>query len=176
MGASNLASAYAPVAVSVIPTFLLMRGWVFEHGTDDEPSGDAQPVQPDVELPGVGRDPAGDYTDVDRVSLRSGLPALTTVLRIEGRWGVSNVGYADNRVRRYDKQAPDPATVYIDYGLSVLTKEALVRTDPTATDLAIVFHSLSEARLLAGYQATERFYEIGTPEALAETAAFLTAG
>jgi hypothetical protein len=28
--------------------------------------------------------------------------------------------------------------------------------------------------LLFGYAATERFYEIGTPEALAETSAFLT--
>ena len=41
-------------------------------------------------------------------------------------------------------------------------------------DLAQVFTRLAAAGQLAGYEATERFYEIGTPEALAETDAFLS--
>lgn len=113
-----------------------------------------------------------DYADVDRAAIRSGLPALMTVLRNEGRWDTSNVQYADNRVLRYDKQAPDPAMEYIDYGLSVLTQEALDCTDHAA-DLAVMFKSLSEGGLLAGYQASMRFYEIGSPSSLFETSAFL---
>ena len=116
-----------------------------------------------------------DYADVNRAALRSGLPALMTVLRNEGRWDTSNVDYADNRVLRYDKQSPDQAMAYIDYGLSVITQEALDCTDPAVADLSDVFSSLSERGLLAGYQASERFYEIGTPAALAETSAFLSA-
>ena len=40
-------------------------------------------------------------------------------------------------------------------------------------DLAGVYHVLSTRGELAAYEATERFYEIGTPAALAETDAFL---
>ena len=41
--------------------------------------------------------------------------------------------------------------------------------------LADVMHALSLEGRLGGYLATERFYEIGTPEALAEADAFLRA-
>jgi len=116
-----------------------------------------------------------DYADVDRAAIRSGLPALMTVLRNEGRWDTSNVDYADDRVLRYDKQTHDPAMAFIDYGLSVLTQEALECTDPHATDLAVLASSLSRRGLLAGYEARARFYEIGTPAALLETSAFLAA-
>ena len=46
--------------------------------------------------------------------------------------------------------------------------------EPTEADLAQAFTRLAAAGQLAGYEATERFYEIGTPEALAETDAFLS--
>lgn len=117
-----------------------------------------------------------DYADVDQAAVRSGLPALMTVLRNEGRWDASNVEYSNNRVLRYDKETPDPTMAYIDYGLSVLTQAALDCTDPAATDLAALFKSLAEGGLLAGYQASKRFYEIGTPAALSEASAFLAAG
>jgi N-acetyl-alpha-D-muramate 1-phosphate uridylyltransferase len=116
-----------------------------------------------------------DYGDVDQAAIRSGMPALMTVLRNEGRWDISNVRYADNRVLRYDKETPDPTMAYIDYGLSVLTQDGLDCTDPAAADLAALFSSLAECGLLAGYEASARFYEIGTPAALSETSAFLTA-
>jgi N-acetyl-alpha-D-muramate 1-phosphate uridylyltransferase len=116
-----------------------------------------------------------DYADVDQAAVRSGLPALMTVLRNEGRWDTSNVQYADNRVVRYDKEAPDPAMAYIDYGLSVFTQEALDCTDHAASDLAVLFSSLADDGLLAGYEASTRFYEIGTPAALSEASAFLAA-
>jgi hypothetical protein len=55
----------------------------------------------------------------------------------------------------------------------VLTAAALNDTDPEATDLSTVFAELSLRGLLAGYEAEQRFYEIGTPAARAETDAFL---
>ena len=117
-----------------------------------------------------------DYAAVDRAASNSGLPALMTVLRNEGQWDTSNVEYANNLVVRYDKHHPNASMDYIDYGLSVLTREALERTDTSDKDLASVFTALSADGLLAGYEATERFYEIGTPAALAEASAFLTTG
>ena len=116
-----------------------------------------------------------DYVDVDQAAIRSGMPALMTVLRNEGRWDASNVEFSDNRVLHYNKASPDPAMAYIDYGLSVLTQQALDCTDPAAADLADLFSSLAEGGLLAGYEASSRFYEIGSPTALSETSAFLAA-
>jgi NDP-sugar pyrophosphorylase family protein len=85
---------------------------------------------------------------------------------------VSNVLYAEGRVVRYDKRAPTPDMRWIDYGLSVLTPDALAGS---GADLAALMHELAEAGRLGGYLAAERFYEIGTPGSLAEAEAFLAA-
>jgi NDP-sugar pyrophosphorylase family protein len=55
----------------------------------------------------------------------------------------------------------------------VLTADAMRTAAPHAADLSDVFGELARRGLLAGYEATNRFYEIGTPDALAETDAFL---
>jgi NDP-sugar pyrophosphorylase family protein len=112
-----------------------------------------------------------DYGAVAAAHASSGRPALMTVLRNEGRWDTSNAVYADGQVLRYDKAHPDPDMAWIDYGLGVLTPEAL--DADRGADLADVYHRLAERGELAGYEATERFYEIGTPAALAEADRFL---
>lgn len=118
-----------------------------------------------------------DYGAVDRAHRASGRLALMTVLRNEGRWDVSNARYDAGReqVMAYDKRAPTADMAWIDYGLGVLTPEALA-VAPEADDLAEVYTELARRGELAGYEATERFYEIGTPGALAEADAFLAAG
>ena len=93
-----------------------------------------------------------------------------TVLENGGRWDASNARFRDGRVF-YDKRAPTPDMRCIDYGLSVLTPTAL---EGGEADLADVLHRLSVQGRLAGYLATERFYEIGTAQGLAETDAFLS--
>jgi NDP-sugar pyrophosphorylase family protein len=117
-----------------------------------------------------------DYGAVDAAHRASGRAALMTVLRNEGRWDVSNARYDTTRevVEAYDKRAPTPDMTWIDYGLGVLTPEALA-VAPGAADLADVYTELARRGELAGYEATERFYEIGTPSALAEADAFLAA-
>jgi N-acetyl-alpha-D-muramate 1-phosphate uridylyltransferase len=115
-----------------------------------------------------------DYGAVDRAHRASGRLALMTVLRNEGRWDVSNARYDAGRaqVMAYDKRAPTADMAWIDYGLGVLTPAALA-VAPEAGDLADVYTALARRGELAGYEATERFYEIGTPAALAEADAFL---
>jgi NDP-sugar pyrophosphorylase family protein len=117
-----------------------------------------------------------DYGAVDRAHAASGKLALMTVLRNAGQWDASNASYdpATGAVA-YDKHAPTPDMAWIDYGLGVLTPEALA-VAPEEDDLAGVYRELSRRGELAGYEATERFYEIGTPAALAEADAFLAAG
>lgn len=113
-----------------------------------------------------------DYADVARAFRQSGLPALMTVLHNRGRWAPSNAVYAEGRVTAYDKAKPPPGAEWIDYGLLAFRALALEPTGPS--DLSDVTRDLAAAGRLAGYPASERFYEIGTPEALAETDAFLS--
>jgi N-acetyl-alpha-D-muramate 1-phosphate uridylyltransferase len=114
-----------------------------------------------------------DYAGAARVWEESGAPGLMVVLRNEGRWDTSNALYADGRVVAYDKRAPTAAMHWIDYGLGGLTAAALDRVPGTETDLSGLYHDLAAAGELCGYEATERFYEIGTPAALAEADTFL---
>jgi len=114
-----------------------------------------------------------DYGAVDRAHAASGRMALMTVLRNAGRWDASNASFSPpDGSLIYNKRAPTPDMSWIDYGLGVLTPEALA-VAPWADDLADVYAELSRRGELAGYEATERFYEIGTPAALAEADAFL---
>jgi NDP-sugar pyrophosphorylase family protein len=104
----------------------------------------------------------------------SGLPAMMTVLRNHGRWDVSNVEFDGQRVTRYDKRRPSPEMQWIDYGLGGLEPAALDIVGPSVSDLADLYSELAMRQALFGFVATERFYEIGTPTALAETNAFLS--
>lgn len=113
-----------------------------------------------------------DYGAVDRAHAAQGRLGLMTVLRNRGAWDASNVIFRDGIVAVYDKHAPTADMEWIDYGLGVLTASAL-QVLPDAPDLADVYTELARRGELGGYLATERFYEIGTPSALAETEAFL---
>jgi NDP-sugar pyrophosphorylase family protein len=114
-----------------------------------------------------------DYGAVARRWRESGLPAVMTVLENAGRFDVSNAVYRDGLVLRYDKHRPTPEMRWIDYGLGGLTARALERTPGDEGDLAVLYGRLAEGGELLGFEASERFYEIGTAGALRETEAFL---
>jgi N-acetyl-alpha-D-muramate 1-phosphate uridylyltransferase len=115
-----------------------------------------------------------DYRAAADAWRQSGHLGLMTVLRNRGRWDTSNVVYEDGLVVAYDKTAPTPHMEWIDYGLSGLQASALSLVPHDARDLASLHMRLAAAGELFGYEAHERFYEIGSPESLAETAAYLT--
>jgi NDP-sugar pyrophosphorylase family protein len=114
-----------------------------------------------------------DYAAVARVWRESGLPAVMTVLRNENRWDTSNAVYRDGRVLAYDKKSPVPEMRWIDYGLGGLEQRALDFVPPGTRSLADLYRQLAREGQLCGFQASERFYEIGSPEGLLETDAFL---
>jgi hypothetical protein len=95
------------------------------------------------------------------------------VLRNEGRWDTSNARFQDGRVLAYNKAAPSSDMHWIDYGLGGLTADALSLVDDDESDLANLYQRLAVFERLCGYEATERFYEIGTPAGLNEADAFL---
>ena len=105
---------------------------------------------------------------------RSGKPALMTVLRNAGRWDSSNAVYRDGRVVLYDKRG-GAAMQYIDYGLSVMRRDLLEGITAEKFDLADLFHEISVQGRLAGFEVTERFYEIGSPAGLRDLESYLEA-
>ncbi len=114
-----------------------------------------------------------DYGAVARSWRESGLPGVMTVLRNEGRWDTSNALYGDGMVVAYDKHSPTPEMRWIDYGLGGLTAATLDRVPAAERELAVLYRELAQAGELFGFEAHERFYEIGTQTALSETDAFL---
>lgn len=111
-------------------------------------------------------------------SLRRGSePALMTVHRNEGQWDTSNVVFDGHRVVCYEKGLPErpPEMCWIDYGLTALRRSVLAERVPSETecDLAPILSALAAEGQLAGFEAPDRFYEIGSPQGRAELEALL---
>ncbi|MFI5335144.1 MAG: nucleotidyltransferase family protein [Opitutales bacterium] len=110
-----------------------------------------------------------DYAAVGRAFGASGQPALMTVFANHGRYDASNVWLDHGRIRSYDKRNRTPQMQHIDYGLGVLTPSALADWPrDTPLDLADIYHRLAVSGQLAAYEASERFYEIGSSSGLNE--------
>lgn len=117
-----------------------------------------------------------DYTAIGHAFLASGKGGLVTVYRNEDRFDRSNILYAEGRILRYDKQRRTPEMRHIDYGLWALRKAAFLgRAEDEVFDLAAVYEDLIAHDDLAGFEVPNRLYEIGSPEGLEETRAYLEA-
>ncbi len=117
----------------------------------------------------------GAYGPIVDAFRESRQPALTTVFRNDGRWDRSNIWFEDGRIRLYDKQIYLPQMHHIDWGLSVLSADIVAKAQPADVpfDLGDIYRDLSRTGKLAGYEVTNRFYEIGSVEGLRETDALL---
>ena len=115
-----------------------------------------------------------DYAAIERAFLDSGRSALMTVCQNEDRWDRSNVLFRDGCIVAYDKQGTTPGMRHIDYGLGAFRQAAFARRgDGDAFDLAVLYQELLAEGDLAGYDVGGRFYEIGSPDGLEETRAYL---
>ena len=114
------------------------------------------------------------FSTVEQAYYDSELPGLMTVYRNEGEWEASNVVFNNGQVLEYNKAKPRHAMAYIDYGLGVLSKSVVEHyCQEIVFDLAMVYAALANAGQLAGFEVFERFYEIGSPDGLAQTEDFL---
>jgi len=115
-----------------------------------------------------------DYRKAALAFVTSGKAGLMTVYRNEDRWDTSNVQFEAGEILRYDKTKRTPEMHHIDYGLGILRAESLAPwPENEPFDLADVYGHLLSENQLSGHEVTERFYEIGSPEGLAEFDTFL---
>jgi MurNAc alpha-1-phosphate uridylyltransferase len=105
----------------------------------------------------------------------SGTLGLMTVLCNEDRWEKSNTLLREGRVAEYDKHSPRPGMRHIDYGLSILSIQALEGTPANAAfDLADLHCELASRGELAAFTVDERFYEVGSVAGIEATESYLT--
>ncbi len=115
-----------------------------------------------------------EFAPILRTFEESGKRGLMTVFRNENRWDKSNVAFTANRILRYEKASRDPATRHIDYGLGLYSAQAFAGLPQGSEfDLSEIQRDLIARGEMAGFEVSERFYEIGSPAGLAETDAFL---
>jgi D-sedoheptulose 7-phosphate isomerase len=110
-----------------------------------------------------------DYAAVQRAFEAAGRLGLMTVFRNENRWDASNVEFDGSRIVAYDKAQPTARMRHIDYGLGVFRKEAFALAEGEGSqELATLYQELLRRQELAALEVFDRFYEIGSPEGLAE--------
>ena len=114
------------------------------------------------------------FSTVEQAYYDSDRPGLMTVYRNEGEWDARNTVFKNGQVLEYNKTNPRHDMAYIDYGLGVLSKSVVEHyCQEKVFDLAIVYAALANAGQLAGFEIFERFYEIGSPDGLAQTEEYL---
>jgi NDP-sugar pyrophosphorylase family protein len=118
-----------------------------------------------------------DYEAVVAAFRASGMPALMTVFRNEGRWDTSNVEFSGGNVIAYSKVQRTERMQYIDYGLLAMTQAAFAGREECgeAFDLAAILTPLAAAGRLAGLETTTRFYENGSASGIADLSRHLAA-
>lgn len=111
--------------------------------------------------------------------LRAHTNALGTmaVFPNAGRWDASNTLVSGEMVARYEKGTKDPALEHIDYGATALRRSVVAAIpEGVVRGLDDVQAELARRGALRAYVATKRFYEIGSPEGLAELDRHLASG
>jgi len=115
------------------------------------------------------------YAPVMEAFLESGKKGLMTVYENKGLYDSSNVIFHDGELVSYSKKNKTTLMRHIDYGLGVLSKESFIDfPDNEPFDLAAVYEKLANEKQLLGYEVFTRFYEIGSPDGLAELRCKLT--
>jgi NDP-sugar pyrophosphorylase family protein len=111
-----------------------------------------------------------DYAAALETFVRQDALGLMTVLRNDDRWDRSNLVFRGRKLLCYSKQRHTPEMTHIDYGASLLRREALQRIPPaTKCDLVDLYSELVAEGRMAAHEVTHRFYEIGSPQGLADT-------
>ena len=86
-----------------------------------------------------------------------------SVFENHGAWDASNCAVGRGLVLRYEKGVQDSALTHIDYG-AIALRRSVIAEQPAevAFGLDLLQHQLAKAGRLRAFEATERFYEVGS--------------
>jgi MurNAc alpha-1-phosphate uridylyltransferase len=111
-----------------------------------------------------------DYAEPMRIlAAHDDCDGVMSVYKNDGKWDASNVVTDGAWVIRYEKARRDPAFDHIDYGAAALRRGLIAALPPgEPRGLDVLQHELSLQKRLRACVARERFFEIGSPDGLAE--------
>jgi MurNAc alpha-1-phosphate uridylyltransferase len=115
-----------------------------------------------------------EYSKVNNKFEESQKPALMTVYANNGRFDSSNVDFKGGVLNGYKKGIASSEMTHIDYGLSCFNKSVFSKyAQDLPLDLGQICTDLASKNLLAGYEADERFYEIGSHQGILDFTEFV---
>ena len=116
-----------------------------------------------------------DYKEAQTAFEKSGKPAMVTVYKNSGQYDTSNIKFKNNVVVQYKKGLTNTQFTHIDYGLSFFKKEVFANQElGKYFDLSEVFEELSMRKDLAGYEVSNRFYEVGSIQGISDLSKYLS--
>ena len=111
-----------------------------------------------------------DYKKMFNKFQLSEYPALISVYQNKGKWDRSNIEVHNKLVVTYNKDHENKKLNYIDYGLSILSKELFFNFNRDKKfDLGEIYSYLSKQKQLEAFEVYDRFYEIGSFQGINET-------
>ena len=115
-----------------------------------------------------------DFPQVMSYFLSQNKLGLVTVFNNHNLYDRSNIVINGNMITKYSKVEKSKDMVYIDYGASILKKEALqLIPENHPYSLEDLFIRLIEQKQLLAFEVKHRFYEIGSPQGLKNFEAFV---
>ena len=118
-----------------------------------------------------------DYAEPLRVlAAHDDCDGVMSAFKNDGAWDASNVVTDGQWILRYEKGVRDAAFDHIDYGATALRRSVIAALpEGRAWGLDALQHDLAARKRLRACLARERFFEIGSPEGLAELDRYLRA-
>ena len=99
---------------------------------------------------------------------------MLSIFKNNNKFDNSNINIRNDWIEEYHKSHDYKNFEYIDYGLSILSKEIFDEyPSDTNFDLSNLFSKLAAKKKLGYYEVFKRFYEIGSIEGLQETKNYL---
>jgi NDP-sugar pyrophosphorylase family protein len=115
------------------------------------------------------------YLEIQQAFMNQSSLGMMTVFKNNNSWDVSNIECSNGKIITYDKTHRSEKMNYIDYGLSVLTKESLAFIPSNQSyDLADFYKTLLNHDQLSAYEVKQRFYEVGSMPGVTELAYHLS--
>jgi len=87
---------------------------------------------------------------------------MMTIFKNTNAYDKSNISIRGDKVVYYKKENKDNNIIYIDYGVSIFSKDIFKNYKKDRFDLEEVYQDLIEKNALTYFEVYDRFYEIGS--------------